>query len=128
MYLYILNGKDEGKRIDLSPGSYLIGRSPEADIVLEDDNYVSGIHAELKITENQKLTMTDKGSKNGTFLLGESIKSIVEVKYGNIFRIGRTFFKFTRRSQERFFSESSISESCTEAIVVVDIVGSSKIA
>ena len=36
MYLYILNGKSEGKRIDLSPGTYLIGRSPDADIVLED--------------------------------------------------------------------------------------------
>ena len=128
MYLYILNGKDEGKRIDLSPGTYLIGRSPDANIVLEDDNYVSGIHAELNFTKNHKLTITDKGSKNGTFLLGEPVKNVIEVKRSNIFRIGRTFIKFSRRFQERYFSESSISESRTEVIVVVDIVGSSKIA
>ena len=128
MYLYILNGKSEGKRIDLSPGAYLIGRSSDADIELEDDKFISGIHAELNVTKNQKLTITDKDSKNGTFLLGEPVKNIVEVKHSNIFRIGRTFLKYSRRSQERYFSESSITESRTEAIVVVDIVGSSKIA
>lgn len=128
MFLYILNGKDEGKCIDLSPGTYIIGRLDDMDIVLKGDKYVSGIHAELNVTKNKILTLADKGSKNGTFLLGELITDHIEVKPGDIFRIGRTFVKFTRRHQERYFAESDIGERNTEAILVVDIVGSSNIA
>ncbi len=51
MYLFILNGKDEGKRIDLSPGTYIIGRSTKSDIQLKNDGYVSGVHAELTFSE-----------------------------------------------------------------------------
>jgi len=128
MFLYILNGKDEGKRIDLSPGTYLIGRLADKDIVLSDDQYVSGTHAELKCSASKGLTIADRGSKNGTFLLGEQITDHAEVKPGDVFRIGRTFFKFSRRHQERYFAESEIGVRNPVAIVVVDIVGSSKIA
>jgi len=128
MFLYILNGKDEGKRIDLHPGTYIIGRMANKDIVIKDDKYVSGIHAELNYTKNKILTIVDKGSKNGTFLLGELVTNHVEVKPGDIFRIGHTFIKYTRRHQERYFSGSDIGERNMEAILVVDIVGSSKIA
>ncbi len=126
MYVYILNGKDEGKRYDLKPGTHSIGRSDKAKIVLKGDRYVSGIHAELNYV-NDKLTLVDKNSKNGTFILGEPVTKNTVVKSGDILRIGRTFLKCTSKSQDSFFS-GGVGERNPEAIVVVDIVGSSKIA
>jgi len=127
MFLFILNGKDEGKRYDLSPGTYIVGRSETADIVLKEDQYVSGVHAELTFTDNT-LFITDKKSRNGTFLLGEPVEGSTEVKPGDIFRIGRTYFKYSRRDHDRIIEAESGENRAPEAIVVVDIVGSSKIA
>ncbi len=123
MYVYILNGKDEGKRYYLKPGTHLIGRLDKAEIVLKGDRYVSGVHAELKYAEN-KIIIADKDSKNGTFLLGEPVTKNTVVKPGDIVRIGHTFLKFTGKSE----ISDEVGERRPEAIVVVDIVGSSKIA
>lgn len=128
MFIFILNGKDDGKRIDLSPGKYIVGRAPGSGIVLEGDGFVSGSHAELDFTAEQKLFIKDLGSKNGTYLFGELVKSPSEVNAGDIIQIGKTFLKYSRRSKERYFSDDSMRETKTEAIMVVDIVGSAKIA
>ncbi len=128
MYLYILNGKDEGKRISLKSGTFRIGRAPENDIVIRNDKYVSGSHAEITLKGGGKLTLADKGSRNGTYLLGEPVSDHAEVKHGDIFRVGRTFLKYSRRTHERIFADDSSTVKHPEAIVVVDIVGSSKIA
>ncbi len=47
---------------------YKIGRSPSCDIVLADKT-VSGHHAELIITEDGSLFLSDTNSKHGTFVL-----------------------------------------------------------
>jgi len=46
---------------------YKIGRSPSGDIVLADDT-VSAHHAELIITEDGSLFLSDTNSKHGTFI------------------------------------------------------------
>jgi len=129
MNLIILNGSEEGKHIDLNPGTYILGRSASADIVIQDDRYVSSTHAELKVSDKDQVTINDLGSRNGTYLLGEPVDKSTKVDAGDIIRIGHTFLKLSRRSMERFFDASNVVPSETpEAIVVVDIVGSSKIA
>lgn len=128
MYLYVLNGEDEGKRIEITSGNYTIGRASKARIGLKGDRYVSGFHAEIICNENDELTLADKGSTNGTFLVGEPVKETVPVKPGDILQIGHTFLKASRRSDERYYGEEGLGEKSPEAIVVVDIVGSSKIA
>ena len=37
MYMFILNGENEGERIELIPGNYIFGRSTKANVVLEKD-------------------------------------------------------------------------------------------
>jgi len=128
MNIIILNGKEEGKHIKLNPGKYRIGRASSNDIVLPDDRYVSGTHAELRLTENGKVSIRDLGSRNGTYLLGEPVEGQATVNPGDIIRIGRTFLKVSRRAMERFASSEEELSETPEAIVVVDIVGSSKIA
>ncbi len=128
MYLFILNGAREGLRFTLTPGAHRIGRSTEAEISLPDDQYVSGMHAELVMDENAHLIIRDLGSKNGTNLNGESLHDPSPVDYGSIVQIGRTFFKYSRRSAERYLAQDPAIESTPEAILVIDMVGSSRIA
>jgi class 3 adenylate cyclase len=128
MYLYILNGMKEGFRISLIPGVHSVGRSADSKIALPDDKYVSSSHAELHMDADGLLTLHDLGSKNGTFLLGEVVREPKQVNPGDIFQIGRTFFKISRRSSERFVIQDEGMESSPEAILVIDIVGSSHIA
>jgi len=128
MYLYILNGMKEGYRIALTPGVHSIGRSAESIIALPDDKYVSSSHAELHLDSSGLLTLHDLGSRNGTLLLGEIVREPRQVKPGDIFQIGRTFFKFSRRSAERFIIPDEGKQGSPEAILVIDIVGSSHIA
>ena len=128
MYLFILNGPKEGYRFTLTPGIHVIGRSSDAAISIPDDRFLSGNHAEFRMEDNGKLTLADCGSKNGTFLSGELISETMEVKPGDIIQAGRTFFKCSRRASERCFVQEPVMESNTEAILVIDMVGSSQIA
>jgi len=82
---------EEGKRIELYQRSYSIGRSQETDISLQEDLFVSGKHAEIKINEDDTVILSDTGSKNGTYLLGEEIKKPVKINPGDIFRVAKTF-------------------------------------
>jgi pSer/pThr/pTyr-binding forkhead associated (FHA) protein len=128
MNLIILNGADEGKHLALNPGTYSIGRSPDCDIVIPDDQYISGKHAELRLSDEGIITLRDAGSRNGTYLLGETVDGNAAVSPGDIFRLGHTFLKISRRTMERFFAPDEATAGSPESIVVVDIVGSSKIA
>jgi class 3 adenylate cyclase len=128
MYLYILNGSKDGLRFEITPGTRVIGRAAEAEISLPDDRFASGMHAELVMDEKGTLFLQDRGSTNGTYLQGEPLKERSEVKPGEIFQIGRTFFKYSRRAVERFLANEPPMESNAEAILVIDIVGSSRIA
>lgn len=128
MYVYILNGAQEGLRFTLIPGKYVIGRLPESSIALPGDPFVSGAHAELLLERDGRLLLSDRGSRNGTFLMGEVVSEAREVRPGDIFQVGKTFLKFSRRSMERFHVAEAGEEAVTEAILVIDIVGSSRIA
>ncbi len=127
MYLLILNGQQEGRRYALTPGTCVIGRAPEAGVSISGDPYISGIHAELRIEHDGRLVLADRDSRNGTFLLGEAVREPVEVRPGDIFQVGKTFLKFSRRSAERISMPDS-GEGAPEAILVIDMVASSRIA
>jgi class 3 adenylate cyclase len=127
MYLIILNGPMDGRRYTVTPGTLIVGRAPEADIPLPDDPYVSGTHAEFRMDGGGTLTVLDRGSRNGTMLRGEPVTDPAEVRPGDVLQIGRTFLKCTRRNAERSLDDRS-GERTSEAILVVDIVGSSRIA
>lgn len=128
MYLYILNGENEGKRFLINAGTYTIGRSGDSDIVLPDDKFISGLHAELQCSEESDIILSDKNSKNGTFILGDPVTKPTKVNHGDIIRIGHTFLKVSRRSDDRSDEGEGTSDAVPEAIMVIDLVGSSNIA
>ena len=60
------------RQIPLIPGVTTIGRRAENSIVLRDDPYVSGNHAQI-IAEEDTFRLTDLGSTNHTLVNGEEL-------------------------------------------------------
>ena len=128
MFFFILNGPRDGYRFSLTPGTHIIGRSSDASISLPEDQFVSGQHAEVHLDGSGKMTLKDRGSRNGTFLLGEMITEQRDIRPGEIIQVGKTFLKISRRAVERYSVQESEAESTSEAVLVLDMVGSSRIA
>jgi pSer/pThr/pTyr-binding forkhead associated (FHA) protein len=61
-----------GADISLPEGRVTIGRRPENTVVLTNDAYISGRHAEI-VTENSGTYITDLGSTNGTQVNGQKL-------------------------------------------------------
>ncbi len=73
----------------LEAGEYIIGRSSDCNIILEDLE-VSRRHARLTIGAEGQITLTDQGSANGTQLEGKPLPPRKEtiITAGQSFRIG----------------------------------------
>lgn len=80
-------GLTEGERFDLF-GGVSVGRSPEADIQL-DDRYASGIHARI-YSHGGAYYVEDMNSTNGTLLNSERLRDEAELADGDLIRIGDT--------------------------------------
>lgn len=82
-----------GTRIRLEGESFLIGRTEDCDMVL-DDAAVSRRHAEIK-RRGESWELIDQGSSNGTFVGAERIEKHV-LGIGDRFRVGSTVIAFRR--------------------------------
>ncbi len=95
----------------LQKGTYVIGRSPECDLVIKDDT-VSRRHAQIEIVDEQTINLIDLGSHNGTTVNGEKIDNPVSLKYGAVFALGRIELKFTT---------ADISKAKDSSLLITDI-------
>jgi hypothetical protein len=82
-------------RSDVQPGldfsvtdAVFLGRSPEADIALEDP-YASEFHLRLNNREG-RLVLTDLGSTNGTYENGRRVTTPVDLNRGDAVQVGKT--------------------------------------
>lgn len=66
----------------------VLGRSPEADIVLEDP-YASEFHLRLTAKED-RLVLSDLGSTNGTYVNGRRVTTPVDLSRGDAIQVGKT--------------------------------------
>ena len=91
--LVVVRGGDlePGTRIDVF-GGITIGRSPEADIRIED-HYASGIHARVHSRKGDHY-VEDMGSTNGTYLNGERLDGEAPLHDLDEIRIGDTELRF----------------------------------
>lgn len=87
--MFRLSRADGGEAFDLPLGRpVVIGRSSDADITI-DDPTLSRKHASLRRTWDQKLSIEDLGSSNGTIVGGHRIKQATigageEVMFGKV--------------------------------------------
>ncbi len=91
--MYRLSSPQHGNRHDwqLQPGTYVIGRVPPADLMVNDVT-VSRRHAQLDIAANGKIRLTDLASLNGTLVNDRKITGSVDVKVGDAITFGTVGF------------------------------------
>ncbi|HEV7166745.1 MAG TPA: DUF3662 and FHA domain-containing protein [Micrococcaceae bacterium] len=78
----------DGQRYSLNAPSIVLGRSSEADILI-DDTGVSRRHLEIR-TENGQSTAVDLGSTNGSYVDGRKVSGSAPLNDGAAISMGRT--------------------------------------
>ncbi|MBL8950020.1 MAG: GGDEF domain-containing protein [Myxococcaceae bacterium] len=90
--LVVIHGLDLGRKYDLMKETTVVGRSSKADIQV-DQEAISRNHARFVIS-GAKVLVKDLGSTNGTYVNDEMIGSEMQLRNGDLVKIGRTIFKF----------------------------------
>ncbi|HUP61049.1 MAG TPA: FHA domain-containing protein [Thermoanaerobaculia bacterium] len=83
-----------GKTIPLYAGVNVLGRDPSSGILI-DDGTVSRRHASITI-DDQRATLEDLGSKNGTFVDGTRLNAPTALDDGTTFVLGDASVLFRR--------------------------------
>jgi hypothetical protein len=78
----------DGQRYSLNAPSIVLGRSSEADILV-DDTGVSRRHLEIRTT-NGATEAVDLGSTNGSYVNGHKVEGRVDLTDGSTITMGRT--------------------------------------
>jgi len=82
----------DGKRLVVGPAGVTLGRSRQADVVLNDPN-VSRQHAEVR-PRGGSWVLTDLGSTNGSRINGRSVEGSEVIKPGDEIVLGSTSLRF----------------------------------
>lgn len=82
----------DGQRYPLDSGTVLLGRSSEADILI-DDTGVSRRHLEIQ-TSGGRTCAIDLGSTNGSYVNGQRLQGEAELSDGSVITMGRTRMTF----------------------------------
>ena len=90
--LFVMQGRDKGKRYDLRGADLSLGRDGTNRIQLNDSE-VSRRHAEVR-KDDEGFLLTDLGSSNGSYVNGERVAERRLVN-GDRVQIGRTLLLFT---------------------------------
>ena len=104
-YLVIYTGNGSGCRHKLNIGLTTIGRSPEADITIEDER-ISRIHCALEML-GHTITIEDKGSTNGTYVDAQKI-SRAQLPPGVPLQLGHSIMKIEFKTEAEVRSEKKL--------------------
>ncbi|WZL74268.1 FHA domain-containing protein [Clostridiaceae bacterium 35-E11] len=95
-YLKLINRKDrlpfKVKEVYMLDRTITIGRKNENDIVIKDP-YISNMHSKITLDE-QVLFLEDLDSANGTYLNGDRIMDVVELRNGDRIKLGQVEFLY----------------------------------
>jgi two-component system cell cycle response regulator len=114
--LTVLTGTLSGQLFKITKGNVNIGRSPQAELRLDDDG-ISRNHARIR-HEASKLWVEDLESRNGTFLNGERLKQPVELRDGDKIQVGRgTVLRFGfQDALDESFHENLLSSALRDGL------------
>lgn len=91
----------------MSDGQTRIGRAADNDLVL-DDILVSRNHAEFRALPDGRLELHDLGSRNGTFVNGQRVRSVV-LDDDDLVGIGHSTFRVAAGSLDQFVDTGEIT-------------------
>jgi len=114
--LTILTGSLSGQLFKVKKGTLTIGRSPHVELRLEDDG-ISRNHARIR-SETGRAWVEDLGSRNGTFVNGDRISVVVELKDGDKIQVGRgTVLRFGfQDALDESFHENLLSSALRDGL------------
>ncbi len=125
--LLFLNGKFKGKRLTIQQGSVLIGRDPECQIDLDDDDEVSRHHAVIEYRGDSPV-IRDLGAKNPIEVNQQAVKEH-RLRSGDRIEIGRTVLEFQAatassppRHRRRFSKMQATAFTSIFLIVLMQVV------
>src|SRR5262245_27011101 len=95
--LFVMQGRDKGKRYDLRGAELTLGRDGTNRIQVNDSE-VSRRHAQISHDESGYL-LVDLGSSNGSFVNGERLTEH-RLKNGDRVLLGRTLLLFTEAGDQ----------------------------
>ncbi|MCA9104085.1 MAG: FHA domain-containing protein [Planctomycetales bacterium] len=96
--LYVMRGRDQGRRFELQGDVVSIGRESGNTIRLRDTE-VSRRHGELRRTSAGQWALVDLQSSNGTFIEQQRIENHA-LRSGDRIRIGKTWMLFTQAEEQ----------------------------
>jgi two-component system cell cycle response regulator len=89
--LVIIHGVNLGKRFEIRNKEFIIGRSTQADVPINEEN-ISRKHARI-YKKNKIFIIEDLGSTNGTFVNTKKVE-VRELIDGDLILVGNTLLKF----------------------------------
>jgi two-component system, NtrC family, sensor kinase len=95
--IHIIQGFDQGNRLEIDHGTFRFGRDSDNDLQLHDSE-VSRFHAKLQ-PDGDGFKVVDLESSNGTFVNGERSTS-VRLSSGDRIQLGKTHIVFKVRGSE----------------------------
>lgn len=90
--LVVLEGPDQGGKLDVAITPALIGRTRDADVQLSDPT-VSLRHAELALLD-EGWVLFDLGSSSGTLVNGRPFGAEVVLRHGDVVAVGQSELRF----------------------------------
>ncbi|HMP89222.1 MAG TPA: FHA domain-containing protein [Kiritimatiellia bacterium] len=125
--LLFLNGKFKGKRLSIQQGSLTIGRDPECNIDLEDDDEVSRHHATIEYREGGPV-IRDLGATNPVLVNQQPVKEH-RLRDGDQIEIGRTIIEFhygtsskPPQQRRRFSKMQAASFAAIGVIILLQLI------
>lgn len=116
--LMVLEGENIGERFALSAIESMIGRREECEVYFPDRK-LSRNHCKITIVStgetiaDYKVTLTDLGSTNGSYLNGKRIKGTVELTDGDKILVGSTLLGFFIKFAEEMELENRLLKLAT---------------
>lgn len=117
--LVVYAGMQLGRVFSLQPGDNLVGRSPQCQIPLLDEE-VSRNHCRVRVVPGHPqvtLEVEDLGSTNGTFLNGQNIAGIHPLRAGDRLECGNHVLKVVAMDAlERAFHQTLLDQSTRDPL------------
>lgn len=108
--IWVLDGhvddSEPMRHVAISVNPFGIGRSPELALCLQCRS-VSKSHAEIVLCDDG-LSVTDLGSKNGTFINGKQITETEAIQDGDLVQFGKVAFRVSQELPQRGTSTISV--------------------